>query len=542
MHSSSAVLPARSLTTIVARWPRPRVHRCRSPWALATPPTEESRAFFQSRLALFGQNGSSSCPGCSWSSSAASGCCSFRSRRRCCSTRWRRCCRPPLGPQVACPTGHAGHARHRRRRHGAHRAKFGFMTLAYARQMIASGFISTPIISGRVAGHGLCPDGPGGRRARHRRADGVGWHRGHDAPRGDRFRHSHDGEPVAGGADDGLRGRSTVESHGGGDDGDRVTGDIRTAAGGATKSDSSGSTRWRRRSARAGWASSTGRGMRCCGARRRSSCCRREKGRRREHPPLRARGAVDRGTQPSQHGRHLRLRPDGRRHLLLRDGVPGRHQPRGPGQAGGPAARGTGRAHPAAGLRLARRSARGRAGPPGRQAGEHHPVRAGRHGRCRQGRRLRAGQALPRRPDRATVARNRQATMVRDAALHGARELQRPTATSTRAATSMRSARSPTGCSRARRCSAPGRWSRSARTTSTRRRCRRRSGWARACPHIERLVLRCLAKSPADRPQSARALLQELEGAAVGAWSGTDAANWWVQHRRTHPPAGATPS
>ena len=49
---------------------------------------------------------------------------------------------------------------------------------------------------------------------------------------------------------------------------------------------------------------------------------------------------------------------------------------------------------------------------------------------------------------------------------------------------------------------------------------------------LDRLVLSCLAKDPADRPQTARELsrrLAELEG--VGAWTQDQAREWWATHQ-----------
>lgn len=62
-------------------------------------------------------------------------------------------------------------------------------------------------------------------------------------------------------------------------------------------------------------------------------------------------------------------------------------------------------------------------------------------------------------------------------------------------------------------------------------------------PDLERLILRCLAKSPDDRPQSAGALLDGLEECRVnGKWSAAMAAVWWANPPAPRsPPVGGVP-
>jgi serine/threonine protein kinase len=53
---------------------------------------------------------------------------------------------------------------------------------------------------------------------------------------------------------------------------------------------------------------------------------------------------------------------------------------------------------------------------------------------------------------------------------------------------------------------------------------------------LDHLVLSCLAKEPAERPQTARELshrLAEVEGA--GAWTEERAREWWGQHQPVRP-------
>ncbi len=50
-------------------------------------------------------------------------------------------------------------------------------------------------------------------------------------------------------------------------------------------------------------------------------------------------------------------------------------------------------------------------------------------------------------------------------------------------------------------------------------------------PELAALVLRCLAKTPSDRPADAREFLQELKGTGEASWSPQDAQVWWAEHR-----------
>jgi len=43
-------------------------------------------------------------------------------------------------------------------------------------------------------------------------------------------------------------------------------------------------------------------------------------------------------------------------------------------------------------------------------------------------------------------------------------------------------------------------------------------------------VMRCLAKDPADRPQSAAAVAAALDGIEVGPWSQMEASGWWARY------------
>jgi serine/threonine-protein kinase len=69
-------------------------------------------------------------------------------------------------------------------------------------------------------------------------------------------------------------------------------------------------------------------------------------------------------------------------------------------------------------------------------------------------------------------------------------------------------------------------------------------GGERVDPGLEALILRSLAKAPADRPPDGAALAAALDGLGLDGWTDADASRWWRVHRddAKRPATQATPT
>jgi len=47
---------------------------------------------------------------------------------------------------------------------------------------------------------------------------------------------------------------------------------------------------------------------------------------------------------------------------------------------------------------------------------------------------------------------------------------------------------------------------------------------------LEALIMRCLAKTPEERPTSAHEIAEELDGCGLDKWTDAQAATWWETH------------
>ena len=56
-------------------------------------------------------------------------------------------------------------------------------------------------------------------------------------------------------------------------------------------------------------------------------------------------------------------------------------------------------------------------------------------------------------------------------------------------------------------------------------------------PALERIVMKCLAKDPNNRPQTAAELSESLSWVPTDPWGETQASEWWNQHRPMEPPS-----